>query len=56
MKSWRLLLSVINDCLDSKMENSQNAKFVKQVKREIEEKKKELNQLSYKEKEKKNQN
>ena len=51
----RLLPSVINDCLDSKMENSQNAKFVKQVKREIDKKKKELNKLSYKEKEKKSE-
>ena len=51
----RLLPSVINDCLDSKMENSQNAKFVKQVKREIEEKKKELNKYHIK-KRKKNQN
>ena len=48
----RLLPSVIEECLDSKIENSKNLKDVKKIKRDIKEKKEKLSKLSYKEKEK----
>ena len=49
----RLLPSVISNCLDTKVENSDNTQFVKKVKREIDKIKRELQKIDYKEKEKK---
>ena len=49
----RLLPSVIPNCLDTKVENSDNTQFVKKVKREIDKIKRELQKIDYKEKEKK---
>ena len=49
----RLLPSVIEDCLDSKVENSDTTSFVKKVKREMDKIKRELEKVSYKEKDKK---
>ena len=49
----RLLESVVDICLDSKIESNQNTKFAKEVKREIEKVKRELSKLSYKDKERK---
>lgn len=51
----RLLPSVIDDCLDTKVENSDNTQFVKKVKREIDKLKRELQKVDYREKEKKYQ-
>ena len=49
----RLLPSVISNCLDTKVENSDNTQFVKKVKREMDKIKRELQKVDYKEKEKK---
>ena len=49
----RLLPSVISNCLDTKVENSDNTQFVKKVKREMDKIKRELQKIDYKEKEKK---
>ena len=49
----RLLESVIDECLDTKVESNQNTKFAKEVKRDIEKVKKELSKLTYKDKERK---
>ena len=49
----RLLPSVISNCLDAKVENSDNTQFVKKVKREMDKIKRELQKVDYKEKEKK---
>ena len=49
----RLLPSVIDNCLDTKVENSDNTAFVKKVKREMDKIKRELQKVDYKEKEKK---
>ena len=49
----RLLPSVISNCLDTKIENSDNTQFVKKVKREMDKIKRELQKVDYKEKEKK---
>ena len=48
----RLLPSVIDNCLDSKVESSDNTAFVKKVKREMDKIKRELQKVDYKEKEK----
>ena len=49
----RLLPSVISNCLDTKVENSDNTQFVKKVKREMDKIKRELQKIDYREKEKK---
>ena len=49
----RLLPSVISNCLDTKVENSDNTQFVKKVKREMDKIKRELEKVDYREKEKK---
>ena len=51
----RLLPSVVDVCLDSKIESNQNTKFVKDVKRDIEKCKRELSKLTFKDKEKRNE-